>query len=64
MTAADLYEMKVIDGIIEEPEDFTEKNIDIVLDQLAQVIDTFLMKSGKMSEDEIVESRYHRFRSF
>lgn len=64
MTAADLYEIKVIDGIIEEPEDFTEKNMDIVLDQLAQVIDAFLMKSEGMSEDEIVESRYHRFRSF
>ena len=64
MTAADLYEIQVIDGIIEEPEDFTEKNMDIVLDQLAQVIDAFLMKSEGMSEDEIVESRYHRFRSF
>lgn len=64
MTAADLYEMKIIDGVIEEPENYTEKNMKIVLEPLKQVIDAFLIKSEKKSKEEIAESRYRRFRSF
>ena len=64
MTAADLYEMKMIDGVIEEPENFTEETMDGVLEQLQRAVDTFLQKSSRMSVEEIAEFRYQRFRSF
>ena len=64
MTARNLYEMKIKDGVIEEPENYTEKNMKLVLESLKQVMDAFLIKSKNLSKEEIAESRYQRFRSF
>ena len=64
MTATDLYEMKIIDGVIEEPENYTEKNMRLVMEPLEQIIDAFLVKREHLSKEEIAESRYQRFRSF
>lgn len=62
MTADDLLEMKIIDGIIEEPENYDEETMTIVMKQMEQVIKRFLEKSSKLSAEEIANTRYERFR--
>lgn len=64
MTAPDLYEMKLIDGIIEEPENYTLETIQQVWPELVEAIDHFLGKTGKWSSVELTENRYQRFRNF
>ncbi len=62
MTANDLYDMKIIDGIIEEPEKYTQDTMYPVINQIDKAIQNFLAKSAKLSGDEIADLRYSRFR--
>ena len=64
MTAQDLYEMKVIDGIIEEPEKFGEEHFYPVEGQVKDAIEGFLYRHNQKNADELVKSRYERFRRF
>ncbi len=64
MTAQDLYEMKVIDGIIKEPEKFNEDHFYKVATQVKNAVEGFLLRHGKKSAEELVEARYERFRKF
>ena len=63
MTAKDLYDMKIIDGVIREPEKFTEDTMYIVAEQLKLVLEGFLAKQLTKTGEEIAAERYARFRS-
>lgn len=64
MTAKDLYEMQVIDGIIEEPEKFNDDSFYKVATRVKNAVEGFLSRHGKKSAEELVEARYERFRKF
>ena len=63
LTAKDLYDLKVIDKIINEPLEMNEEHFKkIALDLRKNILNmTAIMK--KMSKDEIVEDRYLKFRN-
>ena len=62
MTADDLLEMQIIDGIIEEPEHYTREHMSDVVEQMEVVIENFLEKRQRLSGEELAEARYERFR--
>ena len=57
--AKDLYDLKVIDKIIDEPED----NFDILIQNLKNEIVETVDELKKLSKDDIVENRYRKFRN-
>ena len=59
LTAKDLYDLKVIDKIIDEPED----NFDILIQNLKNEIVKTVDELKKLSKDDIVENRYRKFRN-
>ena len=59
LTAKDLYDLKVIDKIIDEPED----NFDILIQNLNNEIVETVDELKKLSKDDIVEDRYRKFRN-
>ena len=59
LTAKDLYDLKVIDKIIGEPED----NFDILIQNLKNEIVETVDELKKLSKDDIVENRYRKFRN-
>ncbi len=59
LTAKDLYDLKVIDKIIDEPED----NFDILIQNLKNEIVETVDELKKLSKDDIVEDRYRKFRN-
>lgn len=64
MTAADLYHREIIEKIIPEPEDFCTKNLYEVTDRLEPQIACFLRTYTEMSDEELLNRRYERFRKF
>ena len=62
MTAGELLSLKVIDGIIPEPEQFNDTNFNEVAFKMSEVIENFLCKSSKIDNIEIANKRYERFR--
>ena len=58
LTAKDLYNLKVIDKIIKEPKDDFEK----LVKNLKKEITTITKELSELSEEEIVEQRYQKFR--
>ena len=63
MTAEDLYEMKIIDKIIKEPKGDLNESFLKVAESLKKEIKSTIKEMEKMSKDEIVESRYQKFRN-
>lgn len=63
LTADDLYELKVIDKIIEEDTEDWEKNFENVSNSLKNEIVSFTSEMGEKSKEEIVEERYQKFRN-
>ena len=59
LTAKDLYDLKVIDKIIGEPED----NFDILIQNLKNEIVETVGELKKLSKDDIVADRYRKFRN-
>lgn len=59
LTPNDLLELKIIEGIIDEPNDHTT-----VLKNIDQVLTTELAKLQQLSDDELIQRRYNRFRKF
>ena len=59
LTAKDLYDLKVIDKIIDEPED----NFDILTENLKNEIVETINELEKFSKDDIVNDRYRKFRN-
>lgn len=62
LTAKDLYELKIIDKIISEPEIMSEEHFNIISNSLKEAIIQEVLKLKKLSEKEIVENRYQKFR--
>ena len=64
MTASDLYEKGIIEQIISEPENLTPESLWQVTERLNDKIYDFLQKYTALSEEELLEARYARFRKF
>lgn len=62
LTAKDLYELKIIDKIISEPEIMSEENFNIISNSLKEAIIQEILRLKKLSEKEIVKNRYQKFR--
>lgn len=61
LTAKDLYDLKVIDKIIKEPDG--EDGFNKICKSLKKEILSSILEMNDMSEDEIVEHRYQKFRN-
>ena len=64
LTASDLYEKGIIEQVIPEPENLTPESMWQVTELLDDRIDDFLKKYDSLSEEELLERRYTRFRRF
>ena len=64
LKASDLYQLGVLDKVINEPDELTTSNMDdICYDMKTQMI-RFLKKYSKLSEKALLNQRYERFRKF
>ena len=63
LTAKDLYEMKIIDKVIKEPEGDLKESFLEVSKSLKEEIKSTIKEMENMSEEEIVENRYQKFRN-
>lgn len=63
LTAKDLYELKVIDKIIEEPSENEEENFISVTKKLKKEIQSDIKEMKSMDEEKLVEDRYKKFRN-
>ncbi len=63
LTAKDLYELKVIDKIIEEPKGDLEESFQKVAKNLKKEIKNLTTQMKKMPPEKIVEQRYQKFRN-
>ncbi|MBE5827072.1 MAG: acetyl-CoA carboxylase carboxyl transferase subunit beta [Butyrivibrio sp.] len=64
MCASSLYEKKVIDRIIPEPEPVTADNLDEICKQMSAELEDFFARYDSMTGEEIAECRYERYRRF
>lgn len=64
ITAEDLKKLEIVDGILQEPENYTRDNMGLVVEQLEILIGRFLAECDKKSIEELVLERYERFRKF
>ncbi|MFV0361995.1 MAG: acetyl-CoA carboxylase carboxyltransferase subunit alpha [Suipraeoptans sp.] len=64
LTAKDLFELEIIDKIIEEPGHLNMQNFDTVTKRLISSITLFLNKYMLMSPEELSDHRYNRFRKY
>ena len=64
LTATDLYQNGIIEQIIPEPENLTPESLWQVTERLNDRIRDFLQKYTALSEEELLEQRYARFRKF
>lgn len=62
MTADDLKQLNVIEKIFKEPVDYNVTTLEFVTDRLKAEMDQFLISKSHLSEKEIVNERYNRFR--
>ena len=62
LTAADLKKLKVIEEIICEPEVYREDTMVPVLCELEEKMEHFLEQYGSLSEKQLTDRRYDRFR--
>ena len=63
LTSDCLKTQGIVDKVIPEPEDFTRENLYQVTYSLENAIGCFLRKYEKMTEAELTEHRYQRFRN-
>ena len=63
MSAAELLELGIIDGIIPEPEHLNKDNLKQVTKYLSMAIENFISKYDKYTGCETAEHRYERFRN-
>lgn len=63
LTAKDLYDLKIVDNIIEEPIKYKEDTFKIVTKNLKRMIISDIEEMKKMSKKELVEKRYEKFRN-
>lgn len=64
LTAFDLYQKGIIEQVIPEPENLTPESLWQVTERLDDRIRAFLKQYTVLSEEELLEMRYARFRKF
>ncbi len=64
ITAEDLKKLEIVDGIIQEPEEYTRENMGLVIEQLEELISRFLVKCDSKEIEDLIRERYERFRKF
>ena len=62
LTAEDLYELKVIDKIIEEPDGDEKESFNKIINTLKEEINKSIREMKKLDADAIIENRYQKFR--
>lgn len=62
LTADDLKELGIVERVLPEPGYYTADNLELVTEPLASEIEGFLRKYTAMTEEELTEHRYERFR--
>ncbi len=63
ITANDLKKLGIIDKIIEEPEDGIKNNFEDVTQNIKKCLINTIKKLKKLSEEELLEQRYNKFRN-
>lgn len=64
LTASDLHQKGIIEQVIPEPENLTPESLWQVTERLDDRIRAFLKQYTVLSEEELLEMRYARFRKF
>lgn len=64
LTASDLYQKGIIEQVIPEPENLTPESLWQATERLDDRIRAFLKQYTVLSEEELLEMRYARFRKF
>ena len=64
ITAQDLLDFGVIDGIVKEPKDDLSKNPEFVYSQIRLILADELSHLKKLNGKALMEQRYHKFRVF
>ena len=64
LTATDLYQKGIIEEMIPEPEEFHTESLWQVTGILDGKIEEFIKEYDKLSENELLNRRYERFRKF
>ena len=62
LTAADLKEMGIVEKVFAEPEHFTAETMSNIADELEKNIEGYLEEYTNKDIQELVDSRYERFR--
>ena len=62
LTAADLKEMGIVEKVFAEPEHFTAETMNDIADELEKNIEGYLEEYTNKDIQELVDSRYERFR--
>ena len=63
LTAENLKAQGIVERVFAEPEEYIVQNMDVVIMQMDEAIEGFLMKYKSLSEQELIEHRYERFRN-
>ncbi len=63
LTAKDLYDLKVIDEIIQEPIELKENDFKKIIDNIKKEIEKEIKEMSEMTKEDIVENRYQKFRN-
>ena len=63
ITADKLMELEIADGVVEEPFGGAQRDYDTAAEKLGEAIKVQLDELEKMSEEELLEQRYNKFRS-
>ena len=63
LTAENLKAQGIVERVFAEPEEYIVQNMDVVVMQMDEAIEEFLMKYKSLSEQELIEHRYERFRN-
>lgn len=62
LSAREILAMNIIEKVIEEPSEYSVENIDVVIHSLLHNIQIFLDTYMQMSDENLLERRYQRFR--
>ena len=62
LTAEDLYQQGIVERVFEEPENYSTENMHQVTTPLEHAIEEFLLTYKSLTEKELTEYRYQRFR--
>lgn len=63
LTADDLYKLKVIDKVIKEPKMDDEESFKKLTKTIKKEIESEILSMKKLTEEEVVNQRYQKFRN-